>query len=373
MIETLDGLREIQLFSLKAYREKLFVTLSEKVRSIYFRLDLLHRAVAPLSELLYVAMLLGLLLIGVGQQPVSRILVFLLVLYRLQPQIRQMDSARLSLVSLTSAVEEVVTFLAADPDPSQRPQMKLGPCEFRRAIDFDGVSVSYTAERKFALQNVSFRIPFGKTTAVVGRSGSGKTTLISLLCRFYEPACGEIRIDGRPLGSVELDDWRGRIGWVSQDAYLFNESVLENIRYGRQDASINEILNAAVQADADHFIRDLPDGYETKIGNGGHQLSSGQVQRIALARAFVRKPAILLLDEAMNAVDGLSEDLIRASIQRMAADQTVILISHRFSSVRHADHVIVLADGHVAEQGTQSDLLSRRGLFSRLREVQHVD
>jgi subfamily B ATP-binding cassette protein MsbA len=373
MIETLDGLREIQLFGLQAYRAKLFVRLSEKVRSIYFRLDLLHRGVAPLSEVLYMGLLLGLLLAGVGHEPTSRVLVFLLVLYRLQPQIRQIDSARLSLVSLNSAVGEVMTFLDAESEPPCRRAVRLPASVFRRAIDFEGVSVSYSTDRAFALQNVTFQIPFGQTTAIVGRSGSGKTTVMSLLCRFYEPVFGEIHVDGQPLTGTDVDDWRWRIGWVSQDAYLFHETVRENIRYGRQDASDAEIVHAAIEADADHFIRALPEGYDTKIGNGGHQLSSGQVQRIALARAFVRKPAILLLDEAMNAVDGLSEDLIRSSIQKRAGDQTVIIISHRLSSARHADHVVVLAEGRVAEEGSPSELLSRPGLFSRLREVQYAN
>jgi len=371
MIEALDGLREIQMFSLKAHREKVFAAASERVRSIYFRLDLLHRAVSPLSEILYVGLLLGLLLIGVGSHSISNIMVFLLVLYRLQPQIRQLDSARLSLVALTSAVEEVMTFLESRDDQPTRPG--LASCEFRRAVEFDSVSFSYDAEREFAVQAVSLRIPFGKTTAIVGRSGSGKTTLISLLCRFYEPTFGEIRVDGRLLSDIDADGWRSRIGWVSQDAYLFGGSIRENIRYGKLDATDEEILAAAIAADADGFIRDLPEGYDTTLGNAGPQLSSGQVQRIALARAFVRKPAILILDEATNALDGLSEDSIRTRLRRMAADQTVIIISHRLSSVRHADQVIVLADGRVSEEGSPPELLARHGFLSRLREVQHVE
>ena len=373
MIEALDGLREIQFFSLKTHREKLFVTLSERIRSIYFRLDLLHRLVGPLSEVLYVGLLLGLLLVSVGRQPASGILVFLLVLYRLQPQIRQLDSSRLSLASLTTAVEEITTFLQTDSDQPKQIRASASSRTFRRAIDFDGVSVLYAPERQFALQKVTFRIPFGTTTAIVGRSGSGKTTLISLLCRFYEPTCGEIRVDGRPLTEFDLDDWRRQIGWVSQDAYFFSGSIRENIRYGCLNATDPEILGAAIEADADGFIRDLPEGYETEIGPGGQQLSSGQVQRIALARAFVRKPAIILLDEAMNALDGLSEDLIRTSLRGMAGERTVIIISHRLSSVRYADHVIVLADGRVSEQGSPCDLLSRHGYLSKLREVQHVE
>ena len=328
---------------------------------------------APLSETLYIALLLGLLLVGAGRQPASGILVFLLVLYRLQPQIRQLDSARLSLVSLTSAVEEVTAFIETDSDRPQAIRARTHSPEFRRAIDFECVSVSYAAERQFALQNVTFRIPFGATTAIVGRSGSGKTTLVSLLCGFYEPTLGEIRVDGRPLRELDLAGWRQQIGWVSQDAYLFSGSIRENIRNGCLNATDPEILEAAIEADADEFIRDLPQGYETRIGPAGQQLSSGQVQRIALARAFVRKPAVVLLDEATNALDGLSEDLIRTRLRRMAGERTVIVISHRLSSVRDADHVIVLAGGRVSEQGAPADLLARHGYLAMLREVQHVE
>jgi subfamily B ATP-binding cassette protein MsbA len=377
MVETLDGIREIQMFSLRAYRERLFASASETVRSIYFRLDLLHRAVAPLSELLYVTLLLGLLFAAVGRYSTANIVVFLLVLYRLQPQIRQLDSARLSLVSLYSPVEEVVGFLESRLDP---PHVigERGP-EFHGQIEFDAVSFSYESandvaiERDVAIKNVSLRIPFGKTTAIVGRSGSGKTTLVSLLCRFYEPVLGQIHVDGRLLSSIDVDDWRGRIGWVSQDAYLFSGSIRENIRYGKLDASSEQIIEAAHAADADGFIRDLARGYDTIIGSSGTQLSSGQIQRIALARAFVRKPAILILDEATNALDGLSEDLIRTHLGSFGEGRTVIIISHRLSSVKHADRVIVLEDGRVSEQGTPSELLRRRGFLSTLREVQHVE
>jgi ATP-binding cassette, subfamily B, bacterial MsbA len=371
MLDALEGIREIQMFGLRSAREKLFDAVSRGVKSIYFRLDLLHRAVSPLSEVLYVCLLLGILLVASGGHgSIPAIVVFLLVLYRLQPQIRQLDASRLSLVAMTTPVEEVSRFLAAG---AEMRDSSSPPHPVRHAIDFDAVCFSYDDPAGFRLDRISFRIPAGKTTAIVGRSGSGKSTLVKLLCRFYEPRTGSIHVDGAPLDSVEAADWRENIAWVSQDAHMFRASVRENIRYGRLGASDEEVTAAAIRADADLFITHLPEGYDTKIGSGGTELSSGQVQRIALARAFVRRAPILILDEATNALDSLSEEFIQSRLRRDEEPQTVIVISHRLSSVKKADYVIVLENGCIADQGTPAELFARRGLFARMRELQHVE
>jgi subfamily B ATP-binding cassette protein MsbA len=237
------------------------------------------------------------------------------------------------------------------------------------------VSFWYEQEREFSIETLSLSIPMGRTTAIVGASGSGKTTLVSLLCRFYEPRSGEIRVNGQNILDFDIDQWRREIAWVSQDAYLFSGSVAENIRYGRLDATDEEIRLAAEQADASGFISRLPEGYETQVGNGGVSLSRGQVQRIALARALVRKARILILDEATNAIDSVSEDWIQHSLRTMAGDVTVIVISHRLSSVKHADHVVVLENGAVAQQGAPREVIAAgsHGYYSKLRTLQHVD
>jgi subfamily B ATP-binding cassette protein MsbA len=370
MLDALEGIREIQMFSLAEYLRKRFDRISETVRSIYFRLDLMHRAVSPLSEVLYIGLLIALLLLGVKTgNSAPTLIVFLLVLYRLQPQVRQVDAARLSLVALTPAIEEVIDFLSPLPETNGRKASVAIP--FERSIEFDRVGFSYGGD--LVLKDISFSIPFGQTTAIVGPSGSGKTTLVSLLSLFYEPSLGEIRVDGNPLSQLDVDEWRRQIAWVSQDAYIFSASIAENIRYGRLDATDDEVLSAAAMADADPFISQLPQGYQTPIGNGGSCLSNGQIQRIALARAFVRRPRILILDEATNALDSLSEESIRDGLRRMDGERAVIIISHRISTVRHADQVIVLSNGRVAELGSPSYLLSNRGLLHKLRELQHVE
>lgn len=373
MLDGLDGVKVVQMFGLNAHLQRLFEATSSKVGSIYFKLDLLHRAVHPLSEILYIGLLLGTLLIGVQTNTsLPTVVVFLVMLYRLQPQIRQLDSGRISLIALTSSVEDVMRLF----DSEGQRVLPSGHSSFdglRSEIRFESVKFRYESEHQFALENVSFVIPQGKTTAIIGPSGSGKTTIISLLCRFREPVAGELLVDGAPLDGIGMQQWRGQVAWAGQDTHLFSTNVRENIRYGRLDASDEEVNEAAIHADADDFIRSLPNGYETKIGNGGVPLSGGQTQRISLARAFLRKPDILILDEATSALDSVSEDSIQRALPCRVGRQTMIVISHRLSTVRYADHVIVLKNGRVTEQGSPRELFRTRGFLSQLRELQHVD
>jgi subfamily B ATP-binding cassette protein MsbA len=372
MLDGLHGIEVVQMFGLRDLRQRLFDTVSDRVRAIYFRLDLLHRAAPPLSEILYVGLLLAILLTGMGlRHSLPAVMIFLLLLYRLQPQIRQFDSGRLTLNVLTSSVEDTTRFLKV---PAQLPQRHGVPHRGTPApeLRFEGVRFSYDSEAAFALNGASFRIPAGKTTAIVGPSGSGKTTIIGLLCGFREPFAGEIRVNGRPLSSFNVDEWRSQIAWAGQDSYLFNATIRENIRYGNIDADENQVIRAAIQADADDFIRGLPKGYDTKVGNEGVPLSGGQTQRLALARALLRGSSVLILDEATSALDSISEESIQNYLLDSRGSRTLIVISHRLSSVKYADHIVVLNKGRVIEEGSPPELFTRRGLLSRLQELQSV-
>jgi subfamily B ATP-binding cassette protein MsbA len=299
------------------------------------------------------------------------VVVFLLLLYRLQPQIRQLDGSRLSLISLSSPVGDLLRFLESPPDSRLTPagsSLHGMPQDIR----FEAVTFSYEDGDGFCLDQVSFRIPHGKTTAIVGPSGSGKSTIVNLLCRFREPVAGEIWLDGQPLAALDIEDWRRQIAWAGQGAYLFSATARDNIRDGDLHATDEQVVEAAILADADEFLRKLPEGYDTKLGNGGMPLSGGQTQRLSLARAFLRKPAILILDEATSALDSLSEESVQRYLRRSHGEQTVIVISHRLSTVRHADHVVVLNNGRVTEQGPPGELLERRGFLARVRELQSV-
>lgn len=372
MLDGLHGIEVVQMFGLRHVRQRLFDVVSDRVRSIYFRLDLLHRAGPPLSEILYVGLLLAILLTGIVLgNSLPAVMIFLLLLYRLQPQIRQFDSARLTLNALTSSVEDTTRFLQAAAQPPRR----LADTYVREPapeLRFEGVRFSYDPESGFALNEASFRIPGGKTTAIVGPSGSGKTTIIGLLCGFRDPFAGEILVNGRPLSSINVEEWRSQIAWAGQDSYLFNATIRENIRYGNIAADESQVVAAAVQADADDFIRRLPEGYDTKVGTEGIPLSGGQTQRLALARALLRRAPVLILDEATSALDSISEEFIHKYLLHPPGSRTLVVISHRLSTVKYADHIVVLNRGRVAEEGSPAELFSRRGLLSRLRELQSV-
>jgi len=240
-----------------------------------------------------------------------------------------------------------------------------------RGIAFDRVSFRYDTAEDPALTEVSFTIAAGRTTALVGLSGGGKSTIIKLILRFEDPTDGAIFVDGRPLPGLDLESWRSQLALVSQDVYLFNATVRENIAYGRLDATFDEIVDAARQADAHEFIERLPAQYETPLGPRGVRLSGGQQQRISLARALVRNPAVLILDEATNALDSISESWIQGTLEKLCDQRTVIMIAHRLSTIERADRIIVLDKGRVQEQGTLTDLLAADDLFARLYHLQH--
>jgi subfamily B ATP-binding cassette protein MsbA len=281
-----------------------------------------------------------------------------------------LDEARVGLNSLAAAVEEVTSLL----DRTNKPYLISGKTPYqllKKSISFEKVTFHYDPSERPALQDISIRIPSGKITALVGPSGAGKSTLIKLILRLYEVTEGEIYIDDYPLRALDLASWRSGISLVSQDIYIFNTTVRENIAYGRLDTTEDEIIAAAKHADAHNFIRQLPQGYDTKLGDRGVRLSGGQQQRIALARAIVRNPEILILDEATSTLDSISEHLIQEALDTLSKNRTVIMIAHRLSTIEQADHIIVLEEGHVREQGDLQHLLKLNGLFARLYELQY--
>ncbi|WP_414586706.1 ABC transporter ATP-binding protein [Scytonema sp. PCC 10023] len=370
VMEGFYGMREIRAFGHEDYELQRFKQASTHLRTISIKLSNFYAITGPLSEFLSVALLVCILIIALHyKSDISTLLTFIFMLYRLQPVVRRLDSDRVNFLGLLGAVENVMSFL----NRSDKQYIQSGDIQFQglqRGITFESVDFRYNATEKPALADVSIYIPQGKTTAIVGPSGGGKSTLIRLICRFYDITEGEIYVDNFPLKSLNLSSWRSRIAIVSQDVHIFSTTVGENIAYGRLDATKAEIIAAAKKANAHEFISKLPEGYDTVVGDRGIRLSGGQRQRIALARAIVREPEILILDEATNALDSLSENLIQEALNSFSQNRTVIVIAHRLSTIEQADQIIVVQEGRVIEQGNLQYLLKLNGLFAKLYNLQ---
>jgi ABC-type multidrug transport system fused ATPase/permease subunit len=296
----------------------------------------------------------------------TQMLPFVYILARMIPVIKQINQARGIIVGRLPALDAVYELIRLD----NKPVLRDGDKQYtglKSGIRFESVTFSYNGGEKAALTDAGFFIPKGKTTAIVGKSGAGKSTIINLLLRFYDPQKGHIHIDDEPLRNMAVESYRRNIGIVSQDTFIFNDTVRSNIAFGLIGEPSDEVItDAAKRAGADEFISELPQGYDTILGERGIRLSGGQRQRISIARAILKNPEILILDEATSSLDTRTEELIHRAITELSRNRTVIIIAHRLSTIKNADQLIVLKDGRVSETGSETELMERRGEYYEL-------
>jgi len=374
-VEFINGIRTIQAFAAQEFERKRFYESSSRVAEVTIKITRLMSAVRPLSESISTAILVSLIILAfngilIGKSlPVASLLTFFFVLFRLVPTLQDVNGTRVVMSGLQGAAVNVKELLRTD-NKDYFPNGHLEFSGLKRAIDLVSVDFGYEPQN-LVLHDISLTIERGKMTALVGGSGAGKSTLADLIPRFYDPTRGTILIDGVDLKTYEIKSLRQKLAVVSQDTFIFNANVRDNIAYALEGVEEAEILEAARQAYALEFIQQLPEGFDTQLGDRGVRLSGGQRQRLAIARALLRDPEILILDEATSALDSVSERQIQESLEKLSMGRTVIAIAHRLSTITRADQVVVLEQGRIVEQGKYQELLEQRGRLWKYHQMQH--
>jgi subfamily B ATP-binding cassette protein MsbA len=358
MLNIIDAMRLIRIFGQQVREQTRFTIASEEVRQALLSVECNSSRMAPMIEVFLAALFItSLVLAHSVDLPLPVIITFLALLYRMQPHLLALNNARLGLAALRGSIREVEWLMDATGKPPA-PTGSLQICGLDTPIVFEQVEFAYPSRSKSgsALSALRFVIRPKRATAVIGPSGAGKTTLVNLICRLLEPTSGRIVVAGRNLSEIDPETWRRHISLAGQDIELIDGTIADNIAYGWPDASEKKIAEAARLADADQFIRALPEGYTTDVGRRGLNLSGGQRQRIGIARALLRDPDVLILDEATNAVDGISETVIMTLLKRRAGQKTTLVISYRISTIASCQDGVVLEGGRVVEAGPLEEL-----------------
>jgi subfamily B ATP-binding cassette protein MsbA len=374
LIETLQGIRIVKAFTAEAKEAERFAQLNQAYYKSYAKMVKRREALAALTELIGTVGVLAILMVSgravlKSQMTLGTVGLFLAALLALQQPIRKLTRLHSVFQQAFAAARRVNEVFETEPSVQESPQAFDLP-RFQREIRFEDVWFRY--EDRFVLKGIQLTVPSGEIVAIVGPSGSGKTTLTSLLLRFYDPTKGRVTLDGFDIRQVRLTSLRSQIGLVTQDPFLFHDTIYANIAFGRPGASWDEVVRAAQMANADGFIRQLPNGYETSIGDFGGKLSGGERQRIAIARAILKDPPILILDEATSQLDSESERLVQEALDRIMHGRTVFLIAHRLSTLRKAHRIVVLDQGQIVQMGRHEQLIESAGLYRRLYELQVV-
>jgi ATP-binding cassette, subfamily B, bacterial MsbA len=372
LFESISGIRVVKGFSMEGYEIEKFRRENDYLKKMVMKSNKRILAVSPLTELVTMISAMVILWLGgeqvvMGNMTIGTLTVFSLSVLSLSRPINRLSrvhNVNQQALAAASRIFEILDekiSIENSPDAIPLPPIK-------KDIVFSGVSFGY--DKSHVLNDISFTAKAGSVTAFVGPSGAGKTTLVNLIPRFYDPWEGGIFIDGLGLKKVELASLINQIGIVTQDTVLFNDTITANIAYGRKDASVGAVIDAAKTANAHDFIMKMPHGYDTTVGERGFKLSGGEKQRIAIARAIFKNPPILIFDEATSQLDSESEKLVQQAIDRLMQGRTVFVIAHRLSTIKHADNIIVMENGRIADMGRHEDLLKKKGLYNKLYTMQ---
>lgn len=377
--ETITGVKIVKAFGMEEYENKKFFNETQNFFKLSLKITRIRNIASPTTE--FLSVIVGVVIIYFGAQLVlveksitaSQFIGFLFAIFQLMPPIKELSSVNNRIQESSAAADRIFEILDTEPNIKNVPN-PISVNDFNDSIEFEHVYFKYDDSEDYVLEDITFKAEKGKVIALVGSSGSGKTTLVDLIPRFYDPTEGRILLDGIDIKNIRIEDLRKLMGIVTQETVLFNESVRNNIAYGLANCSEEKIIEAAKAANAHNFIMELPQKYDTIIGEKGTKLSGGQRQRIAIARAILKNPPIMILDEATSALDNESEVLVQEAIERLMQDRTVFVIAHRLSTIRNADRILVIERGKIVQDGKHQDLIYEDdGIYKKLYELQFRD